>query len=175
MLKVMSQEHVRLSFLVLLPVCFCVIQGCQKPAVSPPREAGAATQVGPVEPADGENPTPEEARSALIQLVKTFDFKKVYLSKEIADALKSKKTLDELKNAKIYHETHRHGELTKIGSWNCKLSEKRFSKHLITTNTYSMDLEGRFEAGADSRWKAVPEGPSIADFPDKSQTPRDRR
>jgi hypothetical protein len=171
----MSQEHLRLSFLVLLSVCFCAIQGCQKPAVNSPREASADTQVGPRKPADGENPTPEEARTALIELVKTFDFQKVYLSKEIADVLKSKKTLDELNNAKTYHETHRQGELTKIGSWNCKLSGKRFSKHLITTNNYSMDLEGRFEADADGRWKAVPEGPSIADFPGKSQTPRDRK
>jgi len=170
----MIQENVPPSFLVLLAICLSAIQGCQKPAASPSGEASSAIGLTAGKAAHGDNPTPEEARSALIQLVETFDFQKnLHLSKEIADELKSKKTLDQLKNAKIrYHET-RQGEFTMIGSWRCTLSEKRFHKPLVTTPSSSMALEGRFEAGPDGRWKAVP-GTSIADFPEKDTTPRER-
>ncbi len=160
----MSQEHVRLTFLVLFALYLGAFQGCQKPPLGGPGAGNGGSAVSGGETAGGEDPTPEEARGALIHLVETFDFQSVQVPKESAQKLKSKESIDELKKAKIYHESHRQGEQTYIGSWICNLPKKRFLKQLVRTRGSSMDLEGRFERGPDRRWKAIAEGYSIADF-----------
>jgi hypothetical protein len=154
----MNQEHVRLSFLVLLSLFFCASQACQKRAISP---GGAGFPVSPGKAAAGESPTPEEARSALVELVETFDFQNLDLSKEIVEKLKSKESIEELKSAKNLRS---EGDRAYIGGWSCNLSKKRFAKLLERTRANEVALEGRFELGSDGRWKAVATASSLADF-----------
>jgi len=132
--------QLRMSCLVLLSLGFCAFHGCDKAA-------------------NRKNPTPEEARTALIEMVEEYE-KNFPLSKETAESLKSKKAINELKNAKIYREL----DHTMIGPWICDLSDNRFSTTVKKTRAYVTHMYGRFELGTDGRWKAIPDASDIADF-----------
>jgi len=97
-----------------------------------------------------------------MEMLQNYDFEKeLSISKEIADGLKSEKSLNELKNGKICLE----GDRMSISSWTCDLSRNLFFKTLKMTRVHSIDMEGGFELGPNARWKAVPDRTIIADFP----------
>ena len=161
----MREGRVQLLFRVLLAFCFCAFQGCEKRALEGPKAGGSRLAESSAKPA-GDNPTAEEARTALIELVKTCNFEGLGFTKEGLEMLKSKKTLHELEKATIYVRYHRNGDQTMIGSWSCYLSENKFFKSVVETRASSLSLAGRFELGPDGHWKAV-DGSQIADHPYK--------
>jgi len=126
----MSQELVRLSTQAFLILSLLSSQGCGEGA-------------GP------KNPRAEDARSALIELIQSSEFKD-------AGFISNEESIKELKIAPISAE----GTHVKIGRWYCDLSGKTF---VIQRNTRisSFELHGRFVLGRNGRWKAVEEGSSI--------------
>ena len=116
---------------------------------------------------ESHKPGPEEVRAALIELVEGDLENELAMvmpedtAQQVAQYLKSKKKLDNLKNLPF----RRNYDRVTIGDWSCELDKLTYSIEVERSQVRFALLLGTFRLDPNQRWKAVPRGIARGSFP----------